>query len=100
VRNPHGYGTWTSERGLQEVDTITCHHCQQVVFTKPGTATTVYLLYGMDPTAPPREEPGAGCRVCMKPICLRCEKAGRCVPFEKQIEIQEARQRLRASIGV
>jgi hypothetical protein len=101
VRNPHGYGVWSSDTGIKEADSITCGHCQQVVFVKPGSATTVYLIYGMDPTAPPKETPGAGCRVCMRPVCLRCEAAGRCTPFERQIEASEARQRLmRAVLGV
>jgi hypothetical protein len=53
----------------------------------------------MDPTAPPTEEPGAACRVCMRAVCLRCHADGRCTPFERQIEQQEARQRFRAQIG-
>lgn len=93
MRNPRGYGVWSSDSGTREVDSITCGHCQRVVFVKPGSATTVYLLYATDPAVPPREEPGAGCRVCMRPICLTCHAAGRCTPFEQRIEQQEARQR-------
>lgn len=101
MRNALGYGVWSDpDGGIQERDSITCGHCQQVVFVKPGTATTVYLIQGPDPRVPPREVPGAGCRVCMRPVCLRCEAAGRCVPFERAIEASEARQRFRQQIGV
>jgi hypothetical protein len=96
---PHGYGVWVGEAGTVERDTCSCGHCTAVIFVKPGTAATTYLVYGDDPRLPPREVPGAFCRVCMRPVCLRCHAAGRCVPFERMIEQQEARGRFRAQIG-
>jgi len=58
------------------------------VFTKPGTASTVYLL----PTGTPdrfREEPGAGCHACMRPVCLPCYDRGTCLPLERQLAAAE-----------
>lgn len=99
MRKPMGYGIWVGEGPSAEADTITCGHCNAVVFVKPGTGSTIYLLYGMDPTHPPHEEPGAFCRVCMTPVCLRCHAVGTCIPFERQLEAMEARGRLLAAVA-
>ena len=98
---PQGYSTVVSpDAPVVERDTITCGHCQRVVFVKPNTAATTYLIPGTHPDHPWREEPGACCRVCMRSICLTCCDVGRCTPFERQIEQMEARQRFREQIGV
>lgn len=100
MRQVTGYATIVDpDQPFFERDTITCFHCQQVVFIKPGTASTVYLIW--DPVANVwREEPGAGCRVCMRPICLPCYVAGGCTPWEKQMEAAEARDRFLRSAGL
>lgn len=100
MRNPKGYATWAGDGRLQEADTASCGHCTGVIFVKPGTACTTYLIYGVDPRQPPREAPGAFCRVCMRPVCLRCHSQGNCVPFERMIEQQEARNRFLQQVGV
>jgi hypothetical protein len=86
-----GYAIWTSpdtDAPSLERDTVSCGHCGRVVFVKPGTASTVYLI----PTLTGwREDPGAGCRLCMKPVCLPCERMGRCLPLERQLEQLEQR---------
>lgn len=76
----------------QEWDTITCCHCQHVIRVKPGTASTVYLLWK---PAESRwvEEMGAMCGRCNKPVCLACHDDGRCRPWERQMEQIEARAR-------
>ena len=90
---PHGYGVWVGDGPNIERDTITCGHCNAVVFVKPGTASTVYLIpHATDPTMPWREEPGAGCRMCHTPVCLRCYADGRCLPLEVQLELMEGRR--------
>lgn len=94
MRNAHGYGVITAPGVTCEYDTLTCGHCNAIVFTKPGSASTTYLLPGRLPDQPWREEPGAGCRVCMRAICLRCCAEGRCTPLEARIEAMEGKRRL------
>lgn len=106
-----GYATiFEPDSALVERDTITCGHCQQVIFVKPGTASTVYLIphkpkHNKDLDALNRfdEEPGAFCRVCMSPVCLHCHDKGVCVPSEKfleQIEKGGRRQAFLRSLGL
>lgn len=99
---PNGYGVYTGFYGEHtEVDTITCGHCQFVIFVKPGSGSTVYLVYNsVDPRLPPLEEPGAFCRVCMRPVCLACHARGNCTPFERMLEAAEARDRFCRSAGL
>lgn len=95
-----GYATIVEpDRPLQEWDTCTCGHCQRIIFTKPGSASTVYLIARPTP-GQFREESGAFCRVCMRPVCLSCHNDGRCTPWEKRLERSEARDRLRRATGV
>lgn len=99
MRRPQGYATILDPgRPVVERDTITCGHCQAVVFVTPGSATTLYQIYDA-PTGQWREEAGAFCRVCMTAVCLRCHAAGGCTPWERRMERAEARQRLRAAVG-
>jgi len=68
-----------------EHDTVTCGHCQRVIFTVPGTWSMSYLIYD----AHLRRwvvEPGAWCRTCMSPVCVACHQIGTCTPWEKQME--------------
>lgn len=100
MRTPGGYATIIEpDQPVVERDTVGCGHCGCVIFTKPGSAATVYLLTTATPGVV-REEAGAFCRVCMRPVCLRCHARGRCTPFERQLEASEARDRLRRSAGV
>lgn len=100
MRSPTGYATVVDpDRPLQERDTVTCGHCQHVVFVKPGTALTVYLIYDRD-TGGWQEEPGAFCRACMRPVCLACAAAGHCVPWERSLERSESRDRLLRAVGL
>lgn len=94
-----GYATVVDpDAPLLERDTITCVHCQRVIFVKPGSATTVYLIF--DRVAWRwTEEPGAWCARCQRAICLPCLDHGRCLPWERQLEISEARDRLRRAVG-
>lgn len=89
MRRAQGYATITEPaRRLVEYDTAQCGHCQRILFTKPGTASTIYLI----PLGTPgqfRLEPGAFCRVCMRPVCLPCHADGRCTPWERRLELAE-----------
>ena len=100
MRNPHGYAAWTDPNApaTTERDTITCGHCNRIVFVKPGTASTVYVF--PQPAGPDKEDAGAGCRVCMRAICLTCHDAGTCTPLERRLEQAEARGRLLRSMGL
>ncbi len=71
MRNPGGYARITGPSGklAQEADTITCFHCQRVVFVK--------------------RQPGGFCRTCMSHICGPCVGRGSCTPWLKQIEASE-----------
>lgn len=88
---PQGYATFTGDT-IVERDTITCGHCQMLVFVKPRTASTIYLIPQFQ--APDKEEPGAMCRVCMRAVCLKCHDDGRCTPFERRIEEMEHKRRM------
>lgn len=89
-----GYATITApDAPLVERDTITCGHCQAVLFVKPGTASTVYLTYHVGGSV--TETMGFCCRVCMRPVCPACGDRGRCLPWERRLERSEARDRLR-----
>ena len=98
--SPKGYAVIVEpDRPVTELDSTQCGHCQKVIFVKPGSGSTVYLI----PTRLPgqyKEEAGAFCRVCMRPVCLRCHAQGRCTPFERTLEKSEARDRLRRSVGL
>lgn len=80
-----GYAALTDrETGqVKEADTFTCHHCQRIVIVKPGC----------DPV-----ELGGHCKLCDELICPRCYGLGKCTPWEKQMELMEARERLYEAI--
>ena len=87
-----GLGLWAdpgSDTPILELDSLQCGHCNTVVFVKPGTATTVYLIQHRDGRW--TEEAGAFCRCCMRPVCLRCHDVGSCLPLERWLEEQETR---------
>lgn len=98
LRSPGGYAVIVDPDQTIERDTISCGHCGQIIFVKPGTVNTVYLITHRDSRV--TEEPGAFCRVCMKSVCLRCDDIGTCTPLEVWLERQEAAGRLRRSVGV
>ncbi len=85
MRNPGGYLYGVDPvDGVSECDTFTCLHCQQVVFVKPLC----------DPA-----DMGGLCKVCMGNICPSCVGLG-CTPWEKQMEIAEARDATLRSYGI
>lgn len=85
MRRPGGYAYLFNEIGaVKEWDTFTCCHCNTVVRVKPKC----------DPA-----DLGGQCRLCDKPVCPRCVGKG-CTPFEKRLEIVEARDRALRSYGV
>lgn len=101
MRQPHGFAIIVDpdqRDPLLERDTVTCGHCQALVFVKPGTGATTYLIPQLDRTW--KEEPGAFCRVCMSAICITCCDKGNCTPFEKQLEVVEAREKFLRSAGI
>lgn len=93
---PKGYATIVDPSAKVEFDTCNCGHCQRVLFTKPGSAQTVYLF--LRPGGEVKEEMGAFCRVCMRPVCLQCHDVGRCTPWERALERAESRSRFLASV--
>lgn len=96
-RAHRGYVTITDpDKPLFERDTITCGHCQKIVFVKPGTACTVYLIpirpkdeHDLEVIGRYLEEAGAFCAVCQRPICLPCHDVGTCRTWEQLIESME-----------
>lgn len=109
---PHGYITISDPDQPQciEADSVQCGHCQQVIRVKPGSASTVYLVESLETWVHPqhgpghrivqKEEAGAFCRVCMRPICLQCCDLGRCTPWEQKIDAMESKSRMLKTIGV
>ena len=88
-----GYGAWVdreSGKVIQEMDTCKCVHCQAHIFVKPGSALTVYLIPDPLHLGAFTEEPGAWCRNCVGPVCLRCHHIGICDPYMRQIERSES----------
>lgn len=80
-----GYVRITGPDGTREHETFTCAHCQRIVHV------------------PPRADPasmGGVCKQCMGLICPACAARGRCDPFERKLEREEARARLLRSAGV
>lgn len=94
-----GYAV-TSEPGRADVeeDTITCAHCNGIVFLTPG-----FILH---------DEQVRKCTTCDRFICPSCggtdlvfnDETGKveraaCDPFEKKLERMEARDRFRRSLN-
>ena len=78
------------EKPTEEFDSVSCCHCSGIIRVKPGTVSTVYLIFN------PMiwqwvEEPGASCWHCMKPVCLACHAKGSCLPLERMLEQLESR---------
>lgn len=85
MRNPQGYAIVVDPEGPpKEADTVTCSHCQRLVFVGGY----------VDPT-----ELGGFCRMCMKHICGPCADKGACVPFEKKLEEFERKARFHQAVG-
>lgn len=92
MRNPHGTAIIVDPNApVRELDTITCAHCQRIVFIKPGL-----VRQGFDAGSPDNpdteHDPGGFCRVCMSPVCGPCCDDGRCVPFEVKLLKMEGRK--------
>ena len=89
MRNPQGYGVWTSPEGVKETDTLTCNHCNRI--------------YDIPPFASP-DQVGGFCGACFRPICPQCDQALQqtriCSPFEKHMDKLEQRDRLLRQLGV
>lgn len=79
------------DRPVWERDTVSCGHCNKLIFVKPGSGLTVYLITHRDGRV--TEEAGAFCRLCMKPVCLTCHDHGLCRPFERWLDEQEGTKR-------
>lgn len=97
MRNPGGYAYLVSpdqqrarlggvvvevSAGTAEMDTFTCFHCNSVVHVPPHAPVNFISM----------------CRQCMKPVCEPCSAKG-CTPFEKKLEMSEARDRALRSYG-
>lgn len=89
---PQGYATVVDpDRPVVEYDTVQCAHCGCVIFTKPASVSTVFLIqrivHGLIVWV---EEPGAACWTCgQKPVCLPCHARGTCLPLERWLDQQE-----------
>lgn len=97
---PSGYATIVDPASpLVERDTVQCCHCDRHIFVKPGTVGTVYLVFDRL-LWQWREEAGASCWHCMKPVCLRCHDHGRCTPLEQRLRAMEGRRPQGLTIAV
>lgn len=84
MRRPGGSLRIVEDGRTREHDTFTCRHCQRVVAVKPKASPS---------------ESGGWCFSCDALICAGCAAAGKCVPFEKQLERAEARAQLRRALS-
>lgn len=82
-----GYAILVGPERVAEADTITCAHCQRVVF-----------LHNQD--GKKKEGVAVRCGMCDRCTCVPCAETGRCEPFEKKLEAIEARGRLFSMMGV
>lgn len=101
-RRPAGYATIAApDTPLIEYDTARCCHCGRVIFLKPGTASTVYLVLAWDTLRRLYrwlEEMGAWCARCDQPVCLSCHEIGTCTPFERWLDQQEGSRQAHRSL--
>lgn len=65
------------------MDSFTCNHCNRVTFVQAR----------QDPS-----DLGGFCRVCMRHICGPCADLGACTPYEREMELAEARDRFLRSV--
>lgn len=73
-----GWAHWFNGNGPDmECDSITCCHCNRVVFVTVGK---------------PIEAETGWCMRCFKFICKTCEATGVCVPFEERLRQIESRR--------
>lgn len=76
-KRPGGYGIWfNGQEPNIERDSITCCHCNRVVF--------------VDPLRPVEDFTG-WCMACFKFVCLDCARTGVCDPLERRLERMERR---------
>ncbi len=93
AKRVEGCGITASPDGMVECQTFTCAHCNGIVNVVPGA------------DGPHRQNDGSGlCLVCMGLTCKHCQlaqsKGAPCVPWEKQMERIEARDRALRSYGL
>ncbi len=86
MRNPGGYGVAFGPDATHEHDTFTCGHCQFVVIVPAKTRDPADL--------------GGLCKICMALVCPKCYGKNACTPWEKQMEVSEARDRFRREAGL
>lgn len=83
VRKPAGFGLLTIEESVvEEHDTLMCVHCQFIWKVQPGSGRV-----------------RGWCMRCSGPTCGKKPCESRCVPFERAIEEQERRIRLRQAVS-
>ncbi len=85
MRNAGWYSVMVDPfNGSTEAEGFVCSHCNSVVAVKPKSSPDDF---------------GSMCRNCMRMVCAKCANFG-CTPFEKKLEIVEARDRALRSYGI
>ena len=85
MKKPQGYAVLfdpDSDEVIEEFDTFTCGHCNNIVHVKPKC----------DPTTI-----GGMCFCCMTFICPQCVETGVCDPFERKLDRMEGSASARRS---
>ena len=78
-----GYCRVSGPDGVEEFETFTCAHDQRIVRVSKRA----------DPASC-----GGVCKMCMGLICSKCAASGKCDPFEKKLEREEAADRFRRAV--
>lgn len=77
------YAIASSPESTREWDTLTCCHCQRIIFIEVG-----------------KDIPGGFCDKCNKNTCEACHQIGTCRPFEKWLEEVERKATRESRLGI
>jgi hypothetical protein len=86
-------GSWGD---TEERKTITCAHCDKLVYVQPGTDGTSPL----SPLAGVQQLPPSVCHICWALVCIQCHGLGVCRPLEERLRKLEARAEFNRSAGL
>ena len=79
-----------ADGSISERDLVKCQHCQRVLEIQPGTWGQSMLVVDNAVPGGYRTEAACFCASCFGPICPACDATGRCDPYQRGLEREEA----------